>query len=186
MQRHAFTIRYNGLARVLHTKVGVCLPVTPEEAKNQKVQLKEYVAIWDTEATHSAITKKVVDDLELKPTGVRETRHAAGKSINNTYLINISLPNKVMVGQVRVTEVQLIPDDNVLDDKQPQLLIGMDIIGLGDFVVTNFDKKTTLSFQIPSTEEIDFVPAAMEDNVMEGGNRQARRAFQSKQRRGLI
>jgi hypothetical protein len=62
----------------------------------------------------------------------------------------------------------------------------MDIIGLGDFVITNFDKKTTLSFQIPSTEEIDFVPAAMEDNVMEGGNRQARRAFQSKQRRGLI
>src|SRR3989344_6672013 len=128
MQHHAFTSRYNGRVRVLSNKVGVCLPVTTEEARTQKVEVKEYLAIWDTGATHSAITKKVVDDLRLKPTGARETRHAGGKSSNNTYLVNIALPNKVMVPHVRVTEVQLIPDDNVSDDKQPQLLIGMDII----------------------------------------------------------
>ena len=148
--QHAFTTRYNGRGQVLLNKVSVCLPVTPEEAKTQKVELKEYIAIWDTGATHSAITKKVVDDLSLKPTGVRETKHAGGKSSNNTYLVNISLPNKVMVGQVRVTEVQLIPDDNVSDDKQPQILIGMDIIGLGDFAVTNANVKTTFSFRTPS------------------------------------
>ena len=94
MPNHAFTTRYNGRARVLHNRVGVCLPVTTEEAITQKVEIKEYLAIWDTGATHSAITKKVVDDLRLKPTGARETRHADGKSINNTYLVNISLPNR--------------------------------------------------------------------------------------------
>lgn len=184
--QHAFTTKYNGIARVLQTKVGVCLPVTPEEARTQQIKLNEYFAIWDTGATHSAITKKVVDDLELKPTGVRETRHADGKSINNTYLVNISLPNGLMVGQVRVTEVKLIPDDSATDDKQPQLLIGMDIIGMGDFAVTNFESKTTMTYRYPPVEEIDFVPDAQENNLMETGNRQARRAFQAKKKSGLI
>lgn len=184
MQQHAFTYRYNGRARVLHTTVGVSLPVTPDEAKIQQVEPRNYLAIWDTGATNSAITKKVVDDLGLKPTGVRETRHADGKSLNNTYLVNILLPNKVMVGSVRVTEVKLIPDDNTSDDKQPQLLIGMDIIGFGDFAITNADGKTTFSFRIPSVEEIDFVPDSEEMNVMEGGNRKARRLFQARKRRG--
>jgi len=186
MQQRAFTTRYNGRMRVLHNMVGVCLPVTQDEARTQQVDIRRYLAIWDTGATHSAITKRVVDDLRLKPTGARETRHAGGKSINNTYLVNITLPNGVMIGQVRVTEVNLIPDDNTADDKQPQVLIGMDIIGLGDFAVTNANNKTTLSFQIPSVEEIDFVPSAQESNIMEGGNRQARRSFQAKKRRGLI
>ena len=162
------------------------MPVTPEEAQTQNVEIREYIAIWDTGATHSAITKSVVDDLKLQPTGVRETRHAGGKSTNNTYLVNIALPSDVMVYHVRVTEVQLIPDDNISDDKQPQLLIGMDIIGLGDFAVTNANNKTTFSFRIPSIEEIDFIPDAQENNVMEGGNRKERHAFQAKKRRGLI
>jgi len=183
MRHHAFVIRYNGIVRVLSSAVGVCLPITIEEAKTKKVQLKKYLAIWDTGATHSAITEKVVDDLGLKPTGIRNVRHAGGQSPSNTYLINISLPNNVMVGQVRVTEVHLIPDDNTTDDKQPQLLIGMDIIGLGDFAVTNTDRKTTFSFRIPSVEEIDFVPSAKENNIIEGGNRKERRTLQSRKRK---
>lgn len=117
---------------------------------------------------------------------MREVRHAGGKSDANTYLVNISLPSKVMVGQVRVTEVALIPDDNTSNDKQPQLLIGMDIIGMGDFAVTNSNGKTAMSFRIPSVKEIDFVPETEEANVMETGNRHTRRAFQARKRRGLI
>ncbi|MEK7104215.1 MAG: aspartyl protease family protein [Patescibacteria group bacterium] len=162
----------------------MCLPTTPEESQPQNLNFRDYIAIWDTGATHSAITRKVVDDLNLQPTGVRETRHAGGKSTNNTYLVNIGLPNGVMVRYVRVTEVQLIPDDNVSDNKQPQLLIGMDIIGLGDFAVTNINDKTTFSFRVPSVEEIDFVPNARENNIMDGGNRKARRALEAKKKRG--
>lgn len=186
MQHHAFTTKYNGRARVLFNQVGVCLPVAPEEAMGTKIEFKKYLAIWDTGATHSAITKKVVDGLKLQPTGVRETRHAGGKSSNNTYLVNIILPNKVIVPHVRVTEVQLIPDDNVSDNKQPQLLIGMDIISLGDFAVTNANGKTTFSFRVPSVQEIDFIPDTQEHNVMDGGNRKQRRTFQAKKRKGLI
>lgn len=186
MQHLAFTTRYKGRARVLLNKVNVCLPVTPEEAQTQKVEFREYIAIWDTGATHSAITKRVADDLGLKSTGIVEVRYGDGKASTNTYLVNIALPNNVMVPHVRVTEAQLIPDDNVSDDKQPQLLIGMDIIGLGDFAVTNANNKTTFSFRIPSVEEIDFIPDAQENNVMESSNRKERRAFEAKKRRGLI
>ncbi|MEK7629184.1 MAG: retropepsin-like aspartic protease [Patescibacteria group bacterium] len=160
--------------------------MTIEEAIKQQVRLNEYSAIWDTGATHSAITKKVADDLGLKPTGIAEVRYGSGKASTNTYLVNISLPNNVMVGQVRVTEVQLVSDSNIPESQQPQLLIGMDIIGMGDFAVTNVNGITIFSFRIPSIKEIDFVPDAKENNVMEGGNRSERRALQAKKRKGLI
>ena len=35
--------------------------------------------------------------------------------------------------------------------------IGMDIINAGDFVITNVEGKTCMSFQIPSVRRIDFV-----------------------------
>lgn len=33
----------------------------------------------------------------------------------------------------------------------------MDVIGLGDFAVSNYRGKTTFTFRVPSLEEIDFV-----------------------------
>jgi len=56
-------------------------------------------------------------------------------------------------------------------------MIGIDIIGMGDFAVTNGDSKTTLSFRIPSSRQIDFAPDARQENVMETGNRHERRRF---------
>jgi predicted aspartyl protease len=183
--QHAFTIRYGGLTNVIFIGVGVCQPVAIEEVQAQKIKVDNYIAIWDTGATHSAITKKIADSLGLIPTGVREIRHANGKSAKNTYLVNIGLPNGLMINNVRVTEVDLIPDGNIPDEKQPQLLIGMDIIGMGDFSVTNFNGKTTVSFRMPSSEEIDFVPQAKEENITQGGNRQARKRLAAMKRRGL-
>jgi len=184
--QHAFTSRYNRKTRVIFTEVGVCLPHKPEEAKTQKIDVNKYIAIWDTGATHSAITKKVADAIGLQPTGVRDVRHAKGMSSANTYLVNFILPNGVMAYNVRVTEVDLIPDDKTTEDKQPQLLIGMDIIGEGDFAITHFNGKTTVSFRMPSLEEIDFVPKAKEENIMQGGNRKARKRFEAMKRKGLV
>lgn len=45
------------------------------------------------------------------------------------------------------------------------ILIGMDIITLGDFAVTNYEGVTKLSFRVPSQRHIDFVEeAAATDN----------------------
>jgi len=184
MRNRAFTTRYPGRVRVILTKVGVFLPLTEEEAKAQTPQINECMAIWDTGATHSGITKKVADNLGLRPTGIAEVRHANGKSLTNTYLVNISLPNGVTVSQIRVTEVQLLPDPNIPEEKQPQVLIGMDIIAMGDFAITNSGQKTTLSFRTPPHKEIDFIPEADEQNIQETGrNRHERRAMKASVRK---
>jgi hypothetical protein len=181
--QHAFTTSYDGIARVLFNEVHISLPATLEELKGQGKELNKYVAIWDTGANNSCVTKKIVKDLGLKPTGIVEVRHAKGKSMTNTYLVNIILPSNVMIGQVRVTEVDLVPDMNVAIEKQPQVLIGMDIIGIGDFAVTNSDSKTTLSFRTPSVSKIDFISEANDNNIMTGGNRHDRRALLARQRK---
>lgn len=184
MRHSAFTTRWQGRVSVLLTKVRVSEPVTQEEAQQRKVKLLEYWAIWDTGATNSAITKKVASDLGLQPTGLVEVRYGSGKAVTKTYLVNIGLPNGLMVGQVRVTEAQGIADDDVSDDKQPHLLIGMDIIGMGDFAVTNANRCTALSFRVPSTREIDFIPDAEDYNIKAtGANRHQRRAMKAQLRR---
>jgi hypothetical protein len=59
------------------------------------------------------------------------------------------LPNHVVVPEIRVTEAPLTGDTDVL--------VGMDVIGIGDFAVTNKDGKTVFSFRLPSVECLDFV-----------------------------
>ena len=36
-------------------------------------------------------------------------------------------------------------------------IIGMDVIGFGDFAITNVGKQTWMSFRMPSVESIDYV-----------------------------
>jgi predicted aspartyl protease len=179
---HAFTITYSGCVDVLTTKVGISLPMTFEEAKANENNIQQYAAIWDTGATHSAITKKVADNLNLKPIRSIETHHAGGASMVNLYMVNITLPNGIMAEKVQVTEAILTESTDVPEDEQLRALIGMDIIGAGDLAVTNFDNKTTMSFRTPSVEMIDFVPSARDHNVIEGGNRQQRRALKAKKK----
>jgi hypothetical protein len=65
------------------------------------------------------------------------------------YLVSVFLPNNVCFSPLRVTEGDLVGDVEVL--------IGMDIIGRGDFAISNKDGKTAFSFRMPSLERIDFV-----------------------------
>ena len=107
-------------------------------------------AIWDTGATNSVIPSQVVDSLDLKPIDVRPFKGFDGKSINcSIYLVDIVLPNKFIVPGVQVAGGPAITGAEVL--------IGMDIIGLGDFVITNLKGKTQFTFRMPSMFKLDFV-----------------------------
>ena len=114
--------------------------------------MRPFTAIWDTGATGSVITQSVVDACGLRPTGMATVHHADGESVQETYLVNIGLPNRVAYPGVRVTKARLLVDADVL--------IGMDIISTGDFAVTNLDGLTKFSFRVPSLEHIDFVADA--------------------------
>ena len=111
--------------------------------------LFEFQAIWDTGATHSAITPKVIDTCGLSITGRRNVSNVNETTVSPTYLVNITLLNSLQVHDVVVTKGQLPNSD-------ADVLIGMDIINLGDFAVTNYEGLTAFSFRYPSIEKVDF------------------------------
>jgi len=151
---NVFTTTLSGISNVLKNDVGIGQSIESASGKIRKEPLGNYVAIWDTGATCSGISKKVVDECALKPIAMIDVHHSGGKSRRPVYLASIYLPNGVCFPRVRVTEVDIIEAD---------LLIGMDIINRGDFAVTNARGKTRFSFRWPSKEAIDFV----EDYKME-------------------
>ena len=104
-------------------------------------------ALWDTGSTQSCISSRLVKKLGLKVYQRREFQTPTGIVALEMYRVNISLDNKEIPGLI-VPCIDL--DENV------DFLIGMDIITLGDFAVTNMEERTTFSFRIPSAETIDF------------------------------
>ena len=110
--------------------------------------LVAFDAIWDTGATHSVIKQAVVDACGLAPTGMTKVQVVGGEHSAETYLVSILLPNRVLFSSVRVTKGD-IPGADVL--------IGMDIISMGDFSVTNSGGITKFSYRTPSIEHIDYV-----------------------------
>ena len=78
-----------------------------------------------------------------------EVHTASDTKMANTYLVNIWLPNKVLVYNLVVIEGKIVG--------QCEVLIGMDIISKGDFAVTNYNGRTVFTFRLPSVGCIDFV-----------------------------
>lgn len=151
MTSSSFTLCAEHRLNVLITPCSISVAYNPKEltAKKQPYPTpKEYTAIWDTGATGSVISQKVVEELKLQPAGFIPVHHAGGSDVSPWYKVNIMLPNNVSFPEVKVTQAKLASAD---------VLIGMDIISSGDFSITNVDDKTTFSFRVPSLQTIDYV-----------------------------
>lgn len=170
----SFTTKYSNKVNVIFTDIGISLPILNS---NQKEPIHKIKAIWDTGATNTTITKALATKLKLKPVGKVTVKGVNSTSIENTYLLDIYLPNKIVVKVLNVTECSALSSDF-------EMLIGMDIIGLGDFAVTNKNNKTTLSFCIPSLDEIDFNPLVDNYNLKHSSlNRKQRRLWIKKHKK---
>jgi len=147
----SFTVEASGIINVLISKVHISPPrkSSPDEELKLGPDCKEFEAIWDTGATGTVITERVVKECGLRPFGVTEVHTAKGKMRSDTYLVDIWLPNHVRIADVTVMSGELTDNKDVL--------IGMNIINEGDFAVTNFQGKTVFSFRVPSVERTDFV-----------------------------
>jgi len=145
---HSFTLKAPGIAQCLHSPLEIAVPRKEFDFTNAtKFNTR---GIWDTGATSTVITKNVVDALNLKPTGQTYVNTASQSNLLvDTYLIDLFLSNSLRISGVQVT-VGVITDG-------VDCLIGMDVISLGDFSITNFNKKTTMSFRIPSLHEVDYM-----------------------------
>ncbi len=142
-----FTVRAKGRLKALLSDCLICEAHDPTIKRAKKTNSKSYRCLWDTGASGTVITSQVARDLGLKPTGRTFVDTANGRMEVPVYMVNVILPNNVMVSFVTVTEGNL----NGFD-----VLIGMDITTLGDFAITNAGNKTVFSFQIPSQYDIDF------------------------------
>ena len=135
----AFTSSYQGLSLQLRNKVDIF-------ANGKKVEVD---ALWDTGATNTVISRKVVSDLALISTGIMRVKTPSGSNDYNTYLVNIGLPNHVTITDVCVC-------DSEIGDQGVGVLIGMDIITKGDFSVSNYNGITRFTFRIPSIKVTDY------------------------------
>lgn len=152
---HCFTLRANGRLRAVVTDCWIYPGFDP--AGTESHPGKNYRAIWDTGATGSVITQKIVDECGLKITGMTKVHGVGGPRNSPVYKVNIGLPSGVGFAMLNVTLAENMPGADAL--------IGMDIIGRGDFAVTNVDGKTVVSFRTPSVQEIDFAVATKAESA---------------------
>lgn len=144
----AVTIEYEGRVSVLQTDIDVREPTsfTVVDVAGQRLRLK---GIWDTGASATAISQNVVTSLGLNPTGMKRAVHTAnGIREADTYAVSLHLPQGVITNPVLAVDVESITDADVL--------IGMDVIGTGDFAVTHVHGRTKLSFCVPSMHDTDY------------------------------
>ena len=149
----AFTTSYTAISNVLggKAKISAASSIIPGSDK----PILSVNVIWDTGATNSVISPQIAKNLGLIPIGMTTVHTAGSIERCNIYKIDLLLPNQVTVMDVRVTGMNIY---------SAEALIGMDIIALGDFAVTNTKGKTCFTFRTPSRRVIDFVKEAEKEN----------------------
>ena len=147
---HSFTLTAAGRLNALITTVHVCAGFNPDLLPpGYSPGMAQFQAIWDTGATNTAISENVINTCGLKPVGMTLVGFGGGEKMCETFLINIGLPNGIGFPNVLANKAKTGPEAD--------LLIGMDIIGWGDFAITNKNGQTMFSFRCPSVTQIDFV-----------------------------
>ena len=107
------------------------------------------------------VSKRVVDELDLQPEWYDRVLHVAGVAdMVPLFHVNLAVLSGLHFPGISVLQGELYGCD---------VLIGMNIINMGDFAISNRNGATTFSFRIPSIEDFDF--AAEDNNLGESGAR---------------
>lgn len=136
----AFRIEYSAVVPVLITDAKL-KPPSSLVGRNSALWI-DVKCIWDTGATHSVITQSAVQRLNLVQTGRTLVRGINSEEERSTYMIDIGLPNRVAIQDVVVTECNI-------NSPGIDLLVGMNIISMGDFAISNGPGHTVFSFAMP-------------------------------------
>ncbi|MDR0561590.1 MAG: retropepsin-like domain-containing protein [Spirochaetaceae bacterium] len=97
-------------------------------------------ALWDTGAGMSVISAKIVEKLALSSAGNGTLVGIGGAMPTELYDISVTLPNKVIFPLIRAAEWE--------GHRNYDMLIGMDVISRGRFVIDNCAGKTVFTFDI--------------------------------------
>ena len=139
----SFTVKADRLLRILSSEVQVSESFDPAEGVPEPLKICVLNAFWDTGATESVITQRVIDSCGLKPVRSANVHGVHGMQKTEIYMVNMYLPNQV--GFFKVPVFKGHHRRGGWD-----LLLGMDILATGDFSVKNVGGKTEWSFSVPS------------------------------------
>lgn len=117
--------------------------------------------IWDTGATTSAITRSTAQGLGLIPISMAHVLGVHGVKTVPVYRVAITLNNDNISLLAEATECEELSGTH-----DTGVLVGMNVIGMGDFAISNFNGETTMTFRVPSLEKIDYVAEIAEINKM--------------------
>jgi hypothetical protein len=98
-------------------------------------------ALWDTGATFSAITERIQRELGLTQIGSKFIRGVTGIQKVPVVMLTLELPNDLLKQNIEVAVCDFSNDIG--------MIIGMDIITFGDFILLHGNRHTEFSFTIP-------------------------------------
>jgi hypothetical protein len=141
VEYRGLTVTYDCIVDDLITPATVLPPAAEDRAAG--TEPLEVMALWDTGATGSCIKPRLKDRLNLS------------LDANNTVRLS-GIGGEVQVFMALVN-IRLIPNAEIVSHPvsivdfpgDADILIGMDIIGMGDFAVCNAEEKTSFSFAMP-------------------------------------
>ncbi|MCL2793106.1 MAG: retropepsin-like domain-containing protein [Spirochaetaceae bacterium] len=102
-------------------------------------------AIWDTGASMSVVTPEIKDKLKLTPIDKKTIAGVHSTQVVDIVFITLELPNNVIKKNIEAA-VCNIPSN-------AGMILGMDIISLGDFALSHGSDQTFLSFAVPPFQE---------------------------------
>ena len=140
---------YDSLVNVIQTD-SIIMPSIDEITKSGQLKYTQVSSmVWDTGATNTLISSQVVDALELVPLEESLVEGVGGIVKSLVYEISLYLANDIVFKNVKA----LCSDIGDYD-----LVVGMDIIAQGDFVVSNNQEKICFSYRYPSKGKIVLEP----------------------------
>lgn len=138
-----------------HKGFKLCIPIgerriiTPikiveahREGEHFEIFEGEWHALWDTGAMASTISSSLAKQLQLPELGDFIMHGAGGKFQSKQYLAGLILPNRVSIPAISLY--------GFAGSSNFDMLIGMDIISMGDFLISSEEGKMFFSFQLPS------------------------------------
>lgn len=161
MNTKIFTAKSNSILKEIITVCMVAKVSDPLSEESIIIMPEKFTALWDTGATHSCISEKLIKKLGLIPYRTAIAKTAKHKYETNVYAVTIILFNekdeRVIFPFISASEGIFTNEDeqNDISKQEIDVIIGMDIITKGDFAITNLNGKTIFSFRYPSIGGID-------------------------------
>lgn len=103
------------------------------------------IAMWDTAATRTHVSQKVIDLLQLQPIGETEIRSHRSVEMVKEYDVSLILPTNEFILNI----VALHGDYTKIRDWDIDVIIGMDIIRIGDFHIDYTQERAVFTFRHP-------------------------------------